>query len=221
MSSEVWKVSQNLNAQEFYDTMNKNIFGVSTKDSEINALKSLISVCKDMNEAISDIADDQNKYDIEMDNIVEDFNSYRDDISSQIEKLKEEIRALENKAQKGTITEDEKAELKNKKGELADLVKSSSSKYESAQKEMENKKKAVSAEFNSKKEAAEDYASAAIDKGKPWSELEFKDVSFLQYGITAKRKVVGKAALTVGNQLLDDVNEVSGVNQKIINKKVK
>ena len=200
MSSEIWQIAQNTKAKDMYDDCSIIRTGIIRAKSEIFAVQQLTKVCSAMNE---DLEKDQNKYEIDISNFEEEFNSFKNDKEAEISRLKNEITALEKKRSNGTITEDEQQELSQKQEQYMSLSRGVDNKFDATQ----TKIKAEYKELGSKKEIAKDYGSLTVEKGQPFADIKEKEGGPWNWGANLKKKMIGIEAVTVGNELLEKVNQ--------------
>jgi len=233
MSSEVWNVAQNTGAQDMYETSSYYRSAFHIGKNELNGLKKITSMCLEMTETFNEVVQDQNNYIIEFENLETEYKQEQNDINAQIKQLMAEIKALEVKAQEGTLTEDEQNELDAKKGQLY------SSSIESAgdkKAKLDENKAAIKDKYGKKEKIASDYGNLAVEKGndflneeiskkekeaeKEGGKINLNPFKFVFNGKLEKH-LNGKAAITAGEGLLDKVEESSLVDKKISSKKIK
>ena len=218
MSSEIWKVGQEINAQSMFKNINDNgINGCWSVRGEVAAVKVLTQMCNQMTTEFDEILDDQNEYLIEMENADLNFENLKADINEKIKQLYEEIKALEKKEQNGSITEEEQEELKSKKGELDALMKDSDNKVEEQVNAVKSKGDEKIQSQKSKIAVAKNYGEVTVEKGTPLSETEVSSGFFKKlFGCTGKsKKEAGEEAVEAGNNLLDKVTKSNDINDEI------
>ena len=219
MSSDVWKIGQEMNAKNMYNDIRENgLGGCFFLKSEIIAVKQLTNICNQMSEAYDEVIDDQNDYLIEVEADATDFENLKEDINEKIKTLYKEIKELEQKEQAGTITEEEQKDLENKKGELKVLMADSDTQIEDKTKSAKEKGEKRIQEHKSKMDVAKDYGEVTVEKGTPLAETKVKTKSFWRsiFGGTGRdKKEAGDRAVEAGNNLLDKVNESAEIDKNI------
>ncbi len=213
MSSEIWKICENKSAEDYFKMCKQ----IGILKSDTIAVNILADACQGMLDAYDEIINDQNEYVIEIDDIITKAENTFNDIQSKIEKLKEEINELRQKADDGTITEEEREELSSKLGELRRLEDLSISSIKQEKNELSSKNNELDSECRSKAKIATDYGKTAVEKGKPLAETEVKGGFFRKlFGSTGKsKKAAGEKAVSVGTNLLNKVKESSGIQDDI------
>lgn len=221
MSSDVWKIGAETNAQLMYKNIELNGIGdnfICPVRGEVVAVKQLTNICNQMSEAYDEVLDDQNDYLIEVEAEAADFENLKEDINEKIKTLYKEIKALEQKEQNGTITEEEQKELEDKKGELKVLMADSDTQIEDKTKAAKEKSEKRTEKHKSKADIARNYGEVTVEKGTPLAETKVKTKSFWRsiFGGTGRdKKEAGDRAVEAGNNLLDKVNESAEIDKNI------
>ena len=230
MSSEVWKVAQNTDAQTMYETSSYVQKVCRSYRSELEGLNKITSMCKEMSESFNEVIQDQNNYVLEFETLESDFIQEQNDIKKQIKTLLAEIKTLEAKEQDGTITEDEQKELDSKKERLNGLYQESSQKTKEKKAELKNNKAEIKEKYSQKEKIASDYGNLAVDKGNDFIDDEIAEkeqndeyLCLFRFVLTGRynKHLAGKDAVAAGSDLLDKVSESSLVDKKISSKKLK
>ena len=230
MSSDVWKIAQNTDANFVYETSSyySGLFGL--RKNELNGLKKITSMCLEMTANFEEVIQDQNKYIIEFENLEMEYLQNQENIENEINRLLAEIKALEMKEQNGTITEDEQKELSAKKDRLNSLYSGYSENKKDKQAELAESKAQIKNEYGQKEKIAHNYGNLAIEKGNSFIDEELdkklkegETISAFKYVFNGKldRHLNGKTAIAAGDALLDKVEESSLVDNKITFRKVK
>ena len=210
MSLDILKLGQGQSAEKFYENVKNNtIF-----KSEVFAVKVLTQVCESMINSYDEILQDQNDYITELEVELDDLSSFKAEQNEKLQKLFEEIKALEQKEQDGTITEEEKKELDEKKteyGSLTNNINTSVSDKNDKIKEMQSQQ---NDKYRSKVNIAKNFGEITVEKGTPLAETEVKGGFFRKlFGTTGiDKKEAGENAVKVGNELLDNVAESNNVD---------
>lgn len=219
MSSEIWKIGVKTNAEDMFNNVKENgVGGCWFARGEVAAVKYLGNLCNAMSEAYDEIIEDQNEYLIDLENDVSKLEDLQEDINAKIKQLYKEIKELEKKEQKGTITEEEQLELESKKGELKTLMEDSDNQILEKGNEAKTKSEEQTGKYKSKEAAAKDYGTTTVQKGQPLADTELKTKSFWRsiFGGTGReKKAAGEFAVKAGTELLDKVNESTVIDKEI------
>ncbi len=219
MSSEIWKIGVKTNAEDMFNNVKENgVGGCWFARGEVAAVKYLGNLCNAMSEAYDEIIEDQNEYLIDLENDVDSLEDLQEEISEKIKKLYKEIKELEKKEQKGTITEEERLELESKKGELKTLMEDSDNQILEKGNEAKTKSEELTGKYKSKEAAAKDYGTTTVEKGQPLADTELKTKSFwrsLFGGTGREKKEAGEFAVKAGTELLNKVSESATIDDKI------
>lgn len=219
--ADVWKIGQNVKADEFYENAQYIVGNLFVLKSEIQGANRLTEVCNEMSETYNQIIDDQNDYMLEIDSSLDEISNLQQDLQKEIEKLNAREEELLEKKENGTIDPDEEKELESINGQIqglqtqinGEVVTKNADVNEIAQ-EAED-----TGERISKAEIAKDYGETAIEKGKPLSETKDKRKSFWRktfggWNKSAEREA-GKKLLEAGNNLLGQVDTSAEIGEKI------
>ena len=235
MSSDVWNAARQQDAKTMYEQSSQTftIFG-SIKTNEINGLKKITYMCKEMNETFNEVIQDQNNYIIEFETLETNFVQEQNNINQKIEKLLAEVKVLEAKEQDGTITEDELKELSNKKVELNNLYNTSSLQYKEKKTQLQNRKEQIKNKYSEKEKIATDYGNLAVEKGNNFldedvtKEINENGGKIKFIGLAAAfgfskytNHFAGQAAIDAGSELLEKVEDSTLVDKKITSKNIK
>lgn len=212
MSSEIWKIGQQTNAQNLYASIKD---GIKIGTGELLAVKHLTNICDKMSEAFGEIIDDQNEYLIEIEGEAAELESLKDDIDEKLIKLYNEIKAQEKKEQDGSITEEEKQELEAKKSELKAFMKDSDSKIAEKSESFKSKDNTKLNESKSKMSIAKNYGEVTVEKGSAIADSEYEVKLWFGGSVRLNTTNLGKTAVDAGNNLLDKVETSLEINDKI------
>lgn len=218
MTSEVWKIGKETQAQDYYKDIKQNgLNGMFMLKSEAIAVNQLTKVCQEMINAYEEVIDDQNEYMFDIDEMVSKAEDTANDIRQRIEELEKEVAELTQKQEDGTITDEEKGELSAKSSELKYLQGLAEKTNEDNTKEIKDKNEERKSEYRSKEKIATDYGETTVEKGTPLAETKVKGGFFRKlFGTTGKhKKEVGERAVKTGNELLDKVSDSSKIEEKI------
>jgi len=218
MSSEIWKIGQETSAEDYYKNIReKGINGCIFQRSETIAVSQLTNVCQAMIDAYNDIVEDQNEYQLEIDEIMKRAENTANDIQERIEKLLAEINELKQKEENGTLTEEEKGQLLVKLGQLRDLEDLAAVNNKTENDKVNEKNDELKFENRSKEKIATEYGETTVEKGTPLANTEVKGGFFRKlFGSTGKhKKEVGEKAVQVGNNLLSKVSESVQIQNEI------
>ena len=220
MSSDIWKIGQETNAQQMYENVKTNGIqgGIFRVRGDVVAVQHLTAICNRMIEAYDDVLKDQNDYLVELETDAASFDELKEDISEKIKALYAEIEALSKKEKNGTITEEEKKELEDKKGELSVLMQDSDAKVNDQIAKTREKSDKKTSEHKSKISIAKNYGEVTVEKGTPLAQTEVKTKSFWRSifgGTNQKKHDVGVKAVETGKDLLDKVGESVEINNQI------
>ena len=171
------------------------------------AVSQMTKACEKMNEDLEKIKDEQEEYEIELADNYAELLAEQAEIEEKMLALHKEIEELEQKEENGTITEDEKAELKNKRSELSSLFKASK------QDEMNDliaESERESRILNRKLNIAQDLGEVTLEKGQELADTKVKRATWFRklFGITRRqkeRKSVGQKAVEIAKKLIDTV----------------
>lgn len=212
--SNVWQIGQETSASQMYD---KTMFG------KIFKVTVLTKMCNEMTAQFDKITDDENNYLLELDDINSEIDTMQNDLQAQVEKLRAEIAELEKKYNKGTITEEETAELMQKKSNLNELLANGNSNIKSKSEAANAKGQEVVKKHEAKVAVAKDYGETTIEKGQPLADTKVKNGFFRKlFGTTGKdKKEAGEKAVKAGNTLLEKVEEAGNLEKMIVSKKIK
>lgn len=219
----IWNVCQDQKAEDMYNNLYNKYRSPIMSVTLIITINTLSSICSNMIEQYNQVVTDEQEYLIEVENIKEQQSSLEEDIQAQIEQLKKEIEELEQKDGDGTITDDERKELKDKRGELNTLVEQSKDNEDLSNQKIDGISSEAK-EKRSKEAIASDYGNVTVKKG---SELAKTGDSvgtlgkILSFGLWTDHSMqrAGEAAVKVGDNLLGLVHDAKTINNEIDNKK--
>ncbi len=217
--ADVWKIGQDMKADEFYKR--SPLFnGCHWGGNDVMKANNLAKICNEMSNTYDQIIEDQNSYIVDIDASLDEISTLETNLEEKIKQLEKEISELLEKKDKGTITEEEEAELSSKITELDNLKAQGNT--EIAQKKGEVVKTTDSAqetERKSKAEIATDYGETALEKGQPLSETKDKRKSFWRKAFGGWNKQAerdaGNKLLEAGNGLLEQVSISSNLDKEI------
>ncbi len=236
--ADVWKIGQNVKADEFYDKSKKGYTfttkgeGEDTKvkssripflGDEIFAANMLTATCNEMAKNYDQIIEDQNDYLVDIDTSLDEISGLEADLEVKIKQLEKEIEELLKKKEDGTITEEEEAELVSKNGEINNLTSQTEAMITAKNAELtKTTEKAGETDRKAKSEIAKNYGETALEKGQPLSETKDKKKTFWRklFGGWNKQaeRDAGKKLLEAGNGLLEQVSTSSEIDNKIAKK---
>ena len=171
---------------------------------KVRAVKALTEECKTRQ---AELESDQNDYLIEMEDFDEDTQVALETIQEEIEKLQARMAELQQKANDGTITEDEKDEYQSIANKLVALQSYMDKEVQERQDEAVEKGEKFAYVVES-----EGVANKTIEMGKPLAETEVSNSFFSRIFGKARRqqnrKDVGQAAVEAGTNLLRTVTDI-------------
>lgn len=175
--------------------------------SEVFAVSQMTKICEIVSEDLENIKDEQTEYEIDFLSDYADLLAEERKLEDEIIALNNEIKALEEKEANGTITEEERAELAAKRGELSSLV--SSSKRDEINQLLNNSEER-SSELQEKLDDAQSIGEVTLEHGEELANTEVKKANWFRklFGITKKqeqKKAVGEKAVEVSTDLLEQV----------------
>lgn len=184
---------------------------------EVNAVVAMTKICEGLSENLNEIKDEYTEYEIDLSDDYADLLTQEKELEEKIIALNKEIKALEEKEANGTITEEEKAELAAKRGELSNLV--SNSKRNEMNDLLDQSEKRND-ELKSKLEFAQEVGDTTLEHGQELANTKVKKANWFRrlFGITKKqehKKAVGEKAVEVSTNLL---NQVDSFETKAIKK---
>ena len=197
--------------EKLYDSL------AATHMGEVNAVVMMTKICEGLSENLNEIKDEYTEYEIDLSDDYADLLTQEKELEEKIIALNKEIKALEEKEANGTITEEEKAELAAKRGELSNLV--SSSKRNEMNDLLDQSEKRND-ELKSKLEFAQEVGDTTLEHGQELANTKVKKANWFRrlFGITKKqehKKAVGEKAVEVSTNLL---NQVDSFETKAIKK---
>ena len=214
MASEIWKIGQDTNAQEMFEKSKR----MGIWQSEIFGVRKLTEICKTMSASYDEVVDDQNEYLIEMEGEINSIEDLKDEIDEKIKQLFTEIKKLDKKEKDGTITDEEREELKAKKGELDTYMHDADAKLDEKSNKIAESNSKNADKHKSKQAIAKDYGETTVEKGTPLANTEVKTKSFWRsiFGGTGEgRKKAGDAAVKAGEELLNKVGISEEIDKKV------
>lgn len=236
--ADVWKIGQDVKADEFYDKSKKGYIFTTKGEGEdakvkssripfiggeIHAANMLTATCNEMAKTYDQIIEDQNDYLVDIDASLDEISGLEADLEAKIKQLEAEIDELLKKKEDGTITEEEEAELESKNAEISNLKTQTGTQIAAKNEELtKTTDKAGEADRKAKSEIATNYGETAIEKGQPLSETKDKKKSFWRkvFGGWNKQaeRDAGKKLVEAGNGLLEQVNTSSEIDNEIAKK---
>ena len=209
--TDIWNTTKSINANDFYEMAKKIPIG-----GEVYAVNALTGICQKMIDSYDEVLSDQNEYMVELEGELNDLDIYQSEQNDRLQKLLEEIKALEEKEQNGTITEEEQKELDNKKTEYTTLSGDTNTNLTDKNNKIKQTQSQQEDRYLTKVKIAENYANKTIEKGTPLAETEVKGGFFRKlFGTTGKdKKEAGEKAVKVGNELLDNVSESKDIDSE-------
>ena len=212
MSSEIWKIGQETNAQQMYEQAK-----IGALNNKIRGVLTLANMCNQMSEVFGEILDDQNEYLLDIENSDFGLQDLKTNLNKQIEKLMDEVKALEIKKQNGDITEEEQKDLNSKREELESLIGNFDSQIKNEKDKINEKSTEKLQENKSKVAIAKNYGEVTIEKGTPLAETEVSSGFFKKlFGCTGQdEKDAGDAAVKAGTELLEKVDISDELNNQI------
>ena len=236
MSSEVWNIAQNVDANTMYENSSYYMGVFRMGKNELLGLQKITSMCVEMTATFNEVVQDQNNYVIEFENLEMAYSQEQNDISAQIKQLIAEIKALEVKAQEGNLSEDEQKELDAKKGQLNSLYNASVENSADRKAQLAENKAAIKDKYSKKEKIASDYGNLAVEKGNDFLDEEISkkekeaekeggklnlNLFKIVFNGKLEKHLNGKTAIAAGEGLLDKVEESALVDKKISSKKIK
>ena len=193
---ELRKTKECINAYEAYDMAN---------------------VCNNSEKYVKDIIEDENNYIVELDAENAKIAEFQNEQEEKINDLYKEIKNLQEKQQKGEITEEEEKNLEDKTEELNSFGKSFESELDSKNNTLADKNNQFLEKYDTDIKVYEKLADVAKRDGKKLSDTKVKGGVFRKiFGNTGKNKKKAGEKLLKAATSLDKTLKEQNISHKTI-----
>ena len=223
--ADVWKIGQDVKAADVWNNgMLAGEYGAGfiwcgrVQQTDVQKANTLTNMCKAMSETYNQIVDDQNEYLVEVDEEMKEIEALQQELEAKIKAQEAERNKILEAAGHDGLSEEDEAKVNSIEDEISGLTEDTNTKIADINSKVDSTSEKAKG-HRSKSEIATDYGNTAVEKGTPLSEMKDKRKSFWRktfggWNKSAERKA-GKKAVEAGNNLLEQVNTASDIEDKI------
>lgn len=229
--ADVWKVTQNLNAETFYNHSNvlgSELEGITGRTamrlyiSDVEKANNMTKVCEEMSKTYDQIIDDQNDYQMEVDAQLAEIEKLQLELERKVNEREAEKEKLVQAAGDEGLSDEDKEKFGALNDEIKGLTNDTNSQITGLNDKAVTAANGAKSDLN-KAEIATKYGEKALEKGEPLTNMKDKKKSFWRKTFggwnKAPEREAGKKLVSAGTTLLEQVQTSSDI-EKEINKKL-